>query len=134
MDDRPCPPPGPVDYRKLRLAAEAGIRAMLPDPGSAQFQWPFGFAYGNWKPTLYSHQSGFLGCGVAAGRWFSVILRDDKVVLAHLDQAGGYPQSQRYCASLGLPGPQPGMLDAAPQPGQTTGLPSSVAGAIASAG
>jgi hypothetical protein len=139
--DRPCAAPGPADNHRLRLEAEAEIRSMLIDPGSAQFEWPYGLAYGSWRPTIYPHQTGFLACGTVnsknryggyiGAKWFSVILRDDKAVLAHIDQIGGYAQSEHYCPHLGLPEPQPGMLDAAAPSGQAAAPPFSVADEIA---
>ena len=128
--DHPCEAAGAApDYHALRLAAEAELRTKLTDPGSAQFQWPLGFAYGSWRPTIYPHMTGYLGCGRvnvknrfggdAGVRWFSAIVRDDgKVVLAHIDHTVGLAQAKPYCARAGLPRPQAGMLDVAAAPVQ----------------
>ena len=124
--DHPCQAAGAApNYHALRLAVEAELRSKLTDPGSAQFQWPFGFAYGSWRPTIQPRRTGYLGCGTvtvknqyghdAGVKWFSVIVRDDgNVVLAHIDAIGGLAQAKPYCARAGLPRPQAGMLDVAP--------------------
>jgi hypothetical protein len=141
--DRPCPAPSAADYHALRLLAEDELRTMLIDPSSAQFEWPLGFAYGSWRPTVYGHMTGYLGCGTlnsknryggyAGVKWFTVIIRDDdkKVLLAHIDQAGGFPQAKTYCGQVALPPPQAGMLDAAAAPGQGADQTFSVADELA---
>ena len=127
--DHPCEAAGAApDYHALRLAAEAELRTKLIDPDSAKFQWPLGFAYGSWRPTIYPRMTGYLGCGMvnvkdrfgsdAGVRWFSAIVRDDgKVALAHIDHTVGLAQAKPYCARAGLPRPQAGMLDVPATPG-----------------
>jgi hypothetical protein len=126
--DHPCEVAGAApNYHALRLAVEAEVRTKLNDPGSAHFQWPFGFAYGSWRPTILPHVTGYLGCGMVnvknhlgsdvGDKWFTVIVGGDgKVLLAHLDQIGGLAQAKPYCARAGLPGPEAGMLDVQPKP------------------
>jgi hypothetical protein len=133
--DHPCEAAGPApDYHALRLAAEAELRTKLIDPGSGQFQWPLGFAYGSWRPTIYPHMTGYLGCGRvnvknrfgsdAGVKWFVAIVRDDgKVVLAHIDETVGFAQAKPYCARAGLPRPQAGMLDVAATAAQSVETP-----------
>jgi hypothetical protein len=139
--DHPCQAAGPApNYRALRLAVEAELRTKLSDPDSAYFQWPLGFAYGSWRPTIVPHMTGYLGCGMvnvknrfgsdAGIKWFSAIVGDDgKVKLAHIDNIGGLAQAKPYCARAGLPRPQVGMLDVALTPAQSgeTLAPSAVA-------
>jgi hypothetical protein len=129
--DHPCEAAGGApNYHALRLAAEAELRTKLTDPDSAHFQWPLGFAYGRWRPTIYPRMTGYLGCGTvniknrfgsdAGVKWFSAIVSDDgKVGLAHIDKIGGFPQAKPYCARAGLPRPQVGMLDVEPTPAQS---------------
>jgi hypothetical protein len=133
--DHPCEAAGAApDYHALRMAAEAELRTKLIDPDSARFQWPLGFAYGSWRPTILPHMTGYLGCGQvnvknrfggdAGVRWFSAIVRDDgKVALAHIDQTVGLAQAKPYCARAGLPRPQAGMLDVAATPAQSVEMP-----------
>jgi hypothetical protein len=133
--DHPCEAAGAApDYRALQLAAEAELRTKLTDPDSARFQWPLGFAYGSWRPTVLPHMTGYLGCGMvnvknrfgsdAGVKWFSAIVRaDGKVVLAHIDPIGVFAQAKPYCARAGLPRPQAGMLDVAATPAQSVETP-----------
>jgi hypothetical protein len=133
--DHPCEAAGAApNYHALRLAAEAELRTKLIDPDSARFQWPLGFAYGSWRPTIYPRLTGYLGCGMvnvknrfgsdAGVRWFTAIVRDDgKVALAHIDHTVGLAQAKPYCARAGLPRPQAGMLDVAATPAQSVEMP-----------
>ena len=141
--DHPCEAPGGApNYHALRLAVEAELRTKLTDADSAHFQWPLGFAYGSWRPTIYPHITGYLGCGTvnvknylgsdAGVKWFVAIVRDDgTVALAHIDPIGVLAQAKPYCARAGLPMPQAGMLDVAAAPAQNreTLAPSGVSAA-----
>jgi membrane-associated protease RseP (regulator of RpoE activity) len=56
--------PGPQpDFTQASAEAERLIRSSLFDPGSAEFQWPFAWVGGFWKPFLGSRKVGWWTCG-----------------------------------------------------------------------
>jgi hypothetical protein len=104
--------------RKFKSAAEAAVKARLIDPGSAQFEWPYGFIYGTWKPFLARRVSGYWTCGRVnarnrmggyAGSAAFVVVLDDNGVAEFVDVAEGkYPIVETQCsksASLLPPAP-----------------------------
>lgn len=50
-------------WEGFRSAGERAIRAQLIDPSSAEFQWPYEFAEGYWKPFLRRRIEGVWTCG-----------------------------------------------------------------------
>lgn len=53
---------------RFRTVAEAAVRRKLVDPSSAQFEWPYLFARGSWKPFLGKRVSGYFTCGLVNAR------------------------------------------------------------------
>ena len=56
------------DQLAFREAGEAAVRAQLVDPGSAQFEWPYKFVNGYWKPFLEKRVQGYVTCGFVNAR------------------------------------------------------------------
>jgi hypothetical protein len=51
----------------MRETVEAEVRARLVDPGSVQFEWPFGFTANQFKPDIFRKRlPGLMTCG-----WFN---------------------------------------------------------------
>lgn len=57
------PEPKEPVWSKFRETAESQVRSRLVDPASAQFEWPFGFTYGTWKPLFGKRIEGYWTCG-----------------------------------------------------------------------
>lgn len=55
-------------WGRFRRDAEAAVRARLIDPSSAQFEWPYGFLWGQWKPALQARVTGYWTCGQVNAR------------------------------------------------------------------
>ncbi len=118
----------PINYRSMREASEAAVRAGLLDPASAQFEWPYGFVEGTWPTILKSRQfAGYITCGFvnsrnkmggyAGRRSFVVVLSNEKVIYFDVSTGNGRGRDftgescQRSFPSL--PAPQDGMLGGA---------------------
>lgn len=56
------------NWSLMRTNSEAAIRRALIDPGSAQFEWPRGFAFGSWKPFMAPRVEGYYTCGLVNAR------------------------------------------------------------------
>ncbi|WOF44369.1 SHOCT domain-containing protein [Sphingopyxis indica] len=52
-----------IDYDLFRRNGEEAVKSLLIDPGSAQFEWPYGFLDGYWKPFLRKRVNGLVTCG-----------------------------------------------------------------------
>lgn len=91
-----CGASGPIQtYNSLRALGEAGLRAQLKDPDSAQIAWPFGFVDGTWKPAFGKTQVGRWTCGTINAKnsfggyvgpvAFVVLVRSDNTVFVDSD-------------------------------------------------
>ena len=57
--------PGPQpDFLQAQSIAESTMRANFFDPGLAEFQWPFNWTGGYWKPVLQGKKKGWWTCGL----------------------------------------------------------------------
>ena len=71
----------------FRKNAERAVLTGFFDPGSASFEWPYGFSYGSWKPLMQSRIEGWWTCGrinaknrmggYVGSRYFVVVMNDD---------------------------------------------------------
>lgn len=61
----PGPRPTDAEYRQI---AERAALAGFFDPGSAEFQWPFGIVGGYFKPVLQGKKVGWWTCGQVNGK------------------------------------------------------------------
>jgi hypothetical protein len=87
------------DWMKFRKNAERAVLTGFYDPGSATFEWPFGFTYGSWKPVLQSRIEGWWTCGrvnaknrmggYVGSRYFVVVMNDDGRALFNETSSGG---------------------------------------------
>jgi hypothetical protein len=116
-----------AEQRAFREAAEAGLRGRLIDPDSAQFEWPYKFVWGYWKPFLSKRVNGYVTCGTVnarnrmggyAGRSAFVVVLDERknVVLANID-SGKYEILAGQCekaAATFLPPADPEVATAPP--------------------
>jgi PDZ domain len=63
--EQPPVDPGPQpDLIAAQATAEATIKSSLFDPNSAEFQWPFAWTGGYWKPVLQGKRVGWWTCGL----------------------------------------------------------------------
>lgn len=57
--------PGPQpNLISAQATTEATIKSSLYDPSSAEFQWPFAWTGGYWKPVLQGKRVGWWTCGL----------------------------------------------------------------------
>lgn len=119
-------PPQPA-WGKFRQTAEREVRSRLIDPSSAQFEWPFGFIYGTWKPFLGRRVEGYWTCGRVNARnrmggyvgstAFVVVMGDEKsVTFVDVGSGKDFDITEAQCsksASL-LPPAPPELLAATP--------------------
>lgn len=114
--------PAEPDWAKFRNAAEQAVRSRLIDPGSAQFEWPFGFTYGTWKPFLGKRVEGYWSCGQINARnrmggytgatYFVVVMDEpDNVKFVDLGSGKEYDLVDTACAkSVSMLPPAPAAL------------------------
>ena len=60
----PIDPGRQPDLIAAQATAETTIKSSLYDPSSAEFQWPFAWAGGYWKPVLQGKRVGWWTCGL----------------------------------------------------------------------
>lgn len=114
--------------RRLKIAGEAAVKAQLVDPNSAEFEWPYGFILGTWKPFLAKRVTGYWTCGrvnarnrmggYAGSAVFVVVLSEDGDARFVDIAEGKYPLVETQCsksASL-LPPGRPDVATAAGTP------------------
>lgn len=116
-------PAAAQDWRAMRQTAEDAVRASLVDPQSAQFQWPYGFVQGTWKPFLGKRIEGTWTCGSVNAKnrmggyvgqsTFVVVVKDGAAVFVDMDSGGraGLVSEQCEKSKIWLPAPQEGMLE-----------------------
>ena len=112
----------PDQEHVFRSAAESAVRARLIDPDSAQFEWPYGFIYGYWKPFLQKRIDGYVTCGRVNARnrfggytgssAFAVVLSEDgEVRYLEVGTAGQFDLTEAACEktakSLPAAAPEP---------------------------
>lgn len=51
------------DWLDFRRNAERAVLTGFFDPSSAQFNWPYGFMWGEWKPMFQARKTGYWTCG-----------------------------------------------------------------------
>lgn len=51
------------DWLDFRRNAERAVLTGFFDPSSAQFTWPYGFTWGEWKPPFQARKTGYWTCG-----------------------------------------------------------------------
>jgi hypothetical protein len=101
-------PEGP-NWALFRQAGEAAVRKQLVDPGSAQFEWPYGFIYGTWKPLLAKRIEGYWTCGQINARnrmggytgatYFVVVMdKNANVSFVDMDSGSKYGLVDAQCA------------------------------------
>jgi hypothetical protein len=93
---------------RLRQAGEAAVKARLVDPYSAQFEWPYGFTFGTWKPFMARRVTGYWTCGRVnsrnrmggyAGSATFVVVLDEDGTAQFVDIAEGkYPIVDTQCS------------------------------------
>jgi hypothetical protein len=104
------------DWMTFRQNAERAVLVGFFDPGSAIFEWPFGFTYGSWKPVMQSRIDGWWTCGrvnaknrmggYVGSRYFVVVMNDvGKVLFSETGSGEDFDFVNLQCANsvVGLP-------------------------------
>jgi len=89
---------GKVRQRQMMEVAEAAVRNRLIDPQSAQFDWPYSFINGWWKPLLGKKKVGWVTCGYVNSRnrfggyvgrtAFAVVVNDGAATFVDIGRQG----------------------------------------------
>lgn len=112
-----------LEWRDRRQLVETAIRAVLVDPASAEFEWPYGFAEGRWGNAFSKKIEGYLICGLVNARnrmggysgksmFYAVVNYHNVVHDITMDDAkGGLASFSCNRLKSNLPEPQPRMLE-----------------------
>jgi len=106
--------PSPERWRVMREVVENAVSRRLIDPQSAQFEWPFGFSVGWWKPFLQKRVHGFVTCGYVnsknrmggyVGRTaFAAVINDGAVTYLDIGTGRDFDPVSASCAKTAQSG------------------------------
>lgn len=113
-----APDYGPAPDPAVGVAmVEAAIKAKLKDPYSAQFDWPYGFTAGSYRPIYARRQHGWITCGTVNARnsyggyigrrTIIGLIKNGALVFADIDDNTNFGANNGIesatCSKLGLP-------------------------------
>lgn len=117
------------DWGHYKEVAEAAVRVKLIDPGSAQFDWPYGYVQRGYTPFMSKRVYGYATCGFvnsrnrmggyAGRRAFVVVIDFDQVRYVEVSTSlNGGGLLEQACQKAGFP-----VAPAASSPAISTSLP-----------